>query len=79
MLAFTMTIHDNIKSVIAGQAPPETLGPYWRFDIALPVYVMTCRLLDTPQERRAAITATMPPRILELCREEAKRLITHRK
>ncbi len=74
-----MSIHDRIKAALAGEIEPETLGPYWQHDLAMPVYKMACKLLDMPKEQRARVTATMPPRILELCRAEAKRLSTLRR
>lgn len=74
-----MSIHDRIKAALAGEIEPETLGPYWQHDLAMPVYQMACKLLDMPKEQRARVTATLPPRILDLCRAEAVRLSTLRR
>lgn len=72
-------IYQRIVGVLEGKAEPETLGPYWQHDLAMPVYHMACKLLDMPKEQRARVTATLPPRILELCRAEAVRLSTLRR
>lgn len=74
-----MSIHDKIKAALAGEIEPEALGPYWQHDLAMPVYKMACKLLDMPKEQRGKVTATLPPRILELCRAEAVRLSTLRR
>ena len=42
---------------------------------AMPVYLMACRLLETPPSERKAITDTLAPEFLERCRNEAKRLL----
>ncbi len=74
-----MSIHDRIKAALAGEIEPETLGPYWQHDLAMPVYHIACKLMDMPKGQRARVTATLPPRILELCRAEAVRLSTLRR
>ncbi len=75
-----MSIHDRIKAALAGEIEPETLGPYWQHDLAMPVYHMACKLLETESDtERKRLAARMPQRILELCRAEAKRLLEHRK
>lgn len=73
-----MSIHDQIKSVLNGECDPESLGPYWRFDLALPIYKTACKLLDMPKDQRQQLTDHIPPRILDLCRAEAKRLLALR-
>lgn len=74
-----MTIHDRIKSALAGEIEPEELGPHWRHDLAMPIYQAACKLLECRDYERKVITAQMPPKILELCREEGKRLLAYRR
>jgi len=75
-----MTIHDRIKSALAGEIEPEDLGPHWRHDLAMPIYQTACKLLACKRDyERKLITAQMPPRILEMCREEGKRLLAYRR
>lgn len=75
-----MTIHDRIKSALAGEIEPEELGPHWRHDLAMPIYQTACKLLACKREyERKLITAQMPPMILEMCREEGKRLLAYRR
>lgn len=75
-----MTIHDRIKSALAGEIEPEELGQHWRHDLAMPIYQTACKLLACDREyERKLITAQMPPRILEMCREEGKRLLDYRR
>lgn len=75
-----MTIHDRIKSALAGEIEPDELGPHWRHDLAMPIYQTACKLLETESdEKRKRLASRLPPRILELCRAEAKRLLQYRK
>lgn len=73
-------IRDRIIDALEGRIPPEELGPHWRHDLAMPIYHAACKLLACDREyERKLITAQIPPRILELCREEGKRLLAYRR
>ncbi len=73
-------IRDSIVDALEGRIPPEELGPHWRHDLAMPIYQTACKLLETESdEKRKRLAARLPPRILELCRAEAKRLLQYRK
>lgn len=72
-------IRDRIVDALEGRIPPEDLGPHWRHDLAMPIYQTACKLLECREYERKVITAQMPPRILEMCREEGKRLLAYRR
>lgn len=73
-------IRDLIIYALEGRIPPEELGPHWRHDLAMPIYKTACKLLETESDtERKRLAARMPPRILDLCRAEAKRLLQYRK
>lgn len=73
-------IRDSIVDALEGRIPPEELGPHWRHDLAMPIYQTACKLLACKRDyERKVITAQMPPRILEMCREEGKRLLDYRR
>lgn len=73
-------ISDRIVAALEGRIPPEQLGPHWRHDLAMPIYKAACKLLETESDtERKRLAARMPPRILEMCRAEAKRLLQYRK
>ena len=73
-------IRDRIVDALEGLIQPEDIGPHWRHDLAMPIYQTACKLLDTDSdEKRKRLAARLPPRILELCRTEAKRLLQYRK
>lgn len=64
----------RIVDVLEGRAEPETLGPYWRHDIALPLYELACQILRMPHAQRREEINKRAASIVPHIEEEVKRI-----
>ena len=67
-------IADLISSVLAGEDPPEALGPSWRHDLAMPIYERARAILAMPKAERRAEIEKHAPAIKSLVASEVTRL-----
>ena len=72
-------IANLISSVLAGEAAPESLGPSWKADLAMPIYEEANRILAMPKDERRAEIDRHPTAIAAMVALEAKRLYAMRK
>ena len=67
-----MSLHDQIKAVLRGDAPLDSLGPCALADVALPIHKEALRILELPLDQRRAHIEAHP--LADLLAAEVKRI-----